>query len=106
MSAETKWLIGIALALAGLILQQSASLRAEMRDLRAEVRTELQALDSRLQAVEQVQGQHGLLLQLLAQRVLGMDADLPLPAETTGPRAEEREDGIDGRAALGPGQEG
>ncbi|MCY4187539.1 MAG: hypothetical protein OXD30_03545, partial [Bryobacterales bacterium] len=69
MSSEIKWLIGIALALAGLILQQSASLRADIR-----------ALDGRMRVVEQVQAQHGLLLQLLAQRVLGMDADLPQPA--------------------------
>ncbi len=58
MSSEIKWPIGIALALAGLILQQSASLRADIR-----------ALDGRVRVVEQVQAQHGLLLQLLAQRV-------------------------------------
>ncbi len=59
---------GLILAVAGLILQQSASLRADIR-----------ALDSRLRSVEQGQAQHGLLLQRLAQRVLGMDADLPQP---------------------------
>ncbi len=74
MSSATKWIVGSALtlgglilAVAGLILQQSASLRADIR-----------ALDSRLRSVEQAQ--HGLLLQLLAQRVLGMDANLPQPA--------------------------
>ena len=76
MSTETKWLVGIALALAGLILQQSASLRADIRDINGR----LESLDSRLRAVEQMQAQHGLLLQLLAQRVLGMDEGLPQPA--------------------------
>ena len=76
MSSDTKRIVGSALtlgglilAVAGLILQQSASLRADIR-----------ALDSRLRSVEQEQAQHGLLLQLLAQRVLGMDANLPQPA--------------------------
>ncbi|MCY4187339.1 MAG: hypothetical protein OXD30_02535 [Bryobacterales bacterium] len=81
MSTETKWLVGIALALAGLILQQSASLRADIRDINGR----LESLDSRLRAVEQMQAQHGLLLQLLAQRVLGMDAGLPQPAVSGAP---------------------
>ena len=42
--------------------------------------TQLESLDSRLRTVEQVQAQHSVLLQLLAQR-LGLDADLPQPAE-------------------------
>ncbi len=49
-----------AVALAGLILQQSSSLQADIR-----------ALDSRLRTVEQVQAQHGLLLHLLVKQELG-----------------------------------
>ena len=62
-----------AVALAGLILQQSSSLQADIRALDSR----LQALDSRLRTVEQVQAQHGLLLHLLAKQELGLDADLP-----------------------------
>ena len=92
ISADTIALLTVGLSLAGLILQQLWSLRAEMKDLRAEVkdlrvegRSERQALDARLRIVQQTLAQHGLLLQALAKRELGMDADLSKPAiaETT-----------------------
>ena len=91
MSAETKWLVGVALALAGLILQQSAGLRTDMRDINGQ----LELMDSRLRAVERVQAQHsvmlaqhGELLQLLVKRELGMDVDLPKPAVSEARAAE------------------
>ncbi len=82
ISADTIALLTVGLAMAGLILQQLWSLRAEMKDLRVEGRSERQALDARLRIVEQTLAQHGLLLQVLAKRELGMDADLPKPAIT------------------------
>lgn len=85
ISADTIALLTVGLALAGLILRQLWSLLAEMKDLRVEGRSERQSLDARLRIVEQTLAQHGLLLQVLAKRELGMDADLPKPAiaETT-----------------------
>ena len=74
-------------ALAGLILQQLDSLRADIHANNVETNKRLDSLDSRLRTVEQVQAQHsikldqqGELLQRLAERELGVDASLPAEA--------------------------
>ncbi len=117
VSTDAKWTVGtvltVALALAALIQsgQSETAERFAAVDARfaaiekrfAAIEERLGTLDGRLRTVEQVQAQHGLLLQLLARRVLGVEADLPLPAGTAGPDAAEGEDGI---AALGSGEAG
>ncbi|MCY4189266.1 MAG: hypothetical protein OXD30_12365 [Bryobacterales bacterium] len=110
MSTDAKWTVGtvltVALALAALIQsgQSETAERFAAVDVRfAAIEERLGTLDGRLRTVGQVQAQHGLLLQLLARRVLGVEADLPLPAGTAGPDAAEGEDGI---AALGSGEAG
>ncbi|MCY4187197.1 MAG: hypothetical protein OXD30_01800 [Bryobacterales bacterium] len=85
MSADTKWIVGtvltVALALAALIQSGQSENVARFT-----------AIEARLGALEQVQAQHGLLLQLLAQRVLGMDADLSRPAVNEARAAEAEVD--------------
>ena len=117
VSTDAKWTVGtvltVALALVALIQsgQSETAERFAAVDARfvaieerfAAIEERLGTLDGRLRTVEQVQAQHGLLLQLLARRVLGVEADLPLPAGTAGPDAAEGEDGI---AALGSGEAG
>ncbi len=63
MSSQTKWLIGIALALAGLILQQSTALRGDIRATNARI----DVLTETVAQVREIQAQHSVKLdQLLA----------------------------------------
>ena len=89
ISAELIGILAVGVTLLGVILASVIGLGMMIQSGQRDTADRFAALESRLRTVEQVQAQHGLLLQLLAQRVLGADADLPQPAQQATSKAPE-----------------
>lgn len=89
ISAELIGILAVGATLLGVILASVIGLGMMIQSGQRDTADRFAALESRLRTVEQVQAQHGLLLQLLAQRVLGADADLPQPAQQATSKAPE-----------------
>ena len=85
MSNDTKWIVGAALVLAGLLSAQIAGVNARIDDLRADLTTRMDRIETRLDGFDERLRNVEVALGKVDQRLLTIErVVLPAPGQPDG----------------------